>query len=320
MEDFSAELASILGTDTGSEPVTGGEAYLQRIKRTESYRNAHLLMLSGDDPALVGEAVQISRRTGYHPELILGDMDKYREELEIIDTADAMYGAPALSKWINDDPLNLGLAKGEVDNLAGIERFLQSQFGLGLQQGVETGKLIGTSALSAPVQSIQLDLTDTVSDLATASAMWAQIAAREGVNPLEAGLLDIPQGASAWREISDELGLDVRTPRGQAIYNALLYPEQRQSIIEEVTQQLASTEGVVDQLGLAMEQFRRNMLETQGRTPNFTDIDDIASFADWLAYSTGQAVPLLAAGIAASLTGGTAGTLAFGYTRWAWAM
>jgi hypothetical protein len=314
MEDFSAELASILGTDTGSEPVTGGEAYLQRIKRTESYRNAHLLMLSGDDPALVGEAVQISRRTGYHPELILGDMDKYREELEIIDTADAMYGAPALSKWINDDPLNLGLAKGEVDNLAGIERFLQSQFGLGLQQGVETGKLIGTSALSAPVQSIQLDLTDTVSDLATASAMWAQIAAREGVNPLEAGLLDIPQGASAWREISDELGLDVRTPRGQAIYNALLYPEQRQSIIEEVTQQLASTEGVVDQLGLAMEQFRRNMLETQGRTPNFTDIDDIASFADWLAYSTGQAVPLLAAGIAASLTGGTAGTLAFGYT------
>ena len=58
-----------------------------------------------------------------------------------------------------------------------------------------------------------------------------------------------------------------------------------------------------DELMASWEKYTEHLKSTQGRTPNFTDMRDAQGFIDWFAFSTGQAVPYMAASVMSGVLG-----------------
>lgn len=87
----------------------------------------------------------------------------------------------------------------------------------------------------------------------------------------------------------------------------LTRPEEREAIRKRLDENTVSAEGTRNELLQAWGQYKAEMEQYEGRTPNFTDIRDAKSFGDWFAYNFGQSLPYFAISALAAGTGGLAG-------------
>lgn len=107
-------------------------------------------------------------------------------------------------------------------------------------------------------------------------------------------------------------GEQVRTLGGDFIaQRARMYqnssPETRAKLRETAVQRVGEHQEVRDALIQSWRAYAEEMKQHQGRTPNFTDIQDVSGFGDWLAFNVGQGVPYMSASALSTLVGGALG-------------
>lgn len=216
--------------------------------------------------------------------------------VEFDGTLDGETNEPAAAGYLPfdgelDSPSILDRAKGAFDSAIGYVSDTASELSKGFSTGVTGAKQMATAVQTLPeISKIRL-----VGDL---SNVYDKIDAGEEVQAL---------------------GSDYVTSQARMYQNSPpdVRAKLREKAIETVTSSKEAVTGLVDQ----WRKYQEETKSTQGRVPNFTDIQDVKGFNDWLAFNVGQGVPYLSASILSGVLGGaiagpagaTAGVVGTGY-------
>ena len=161
----------------------------------------------------------------------------------------------------------------------------RSQFSKGLDTGVTGAKQMAAALGTVPVQSALKTLGEQLG----------------GFDQIDRG--ERPQAMQGPGFVPDNL----RAYSGAA-------PEERQRMRAETAQRLEKYGGARDTLLRAWSGYQSEMKKSQGRVPNFTDINDVEGFKDWFAFNIGQGIPYMTtsalSGIIGGVVGGPAGATA----------
>lgn len=219
--------------------------------------------------------------------------------------AQALEGAPKLADWLRADPINGALAQDDLDGLSWWERGLdglfsvpgtrgsETQVGKGLRTGVLGAGQMGVAAATVPVAGAQARLLD-------------RLAAFEKARTLDP--------ASPRHEIAAALGIDPMSPEAGLVADFVRGDAARRQLhVDRTLKMVTSNKELMGALVAKVKEYDERLKATQGRVANFTDIDDVSGFFDWLGFNVGQAAPYLAATLAAGAVAGPAGVAASGY-------
>lgn len=283
------------------------EAWLSSLRGRSGAGTSTVLAHDQRNPDSVAESVQIGRQLGVPANVVGASPDTFRRQAQQQRDTTALANAPLTAKWLSD-LTNAGLAKDDVENLSWFERFgrmqgegmlAQAEFlentqvGLGVRTGVTGVKQVGTGLSALPTQGARAGALRDLQMFDAATQMDAETPLFE-----IAQALDLEEG-------SVELTLAEHFLTGDA--------DVRKSMVDQAARRLLESDEALAGIQAAINAYSEEMQATQGRTVNFTDVDDISGFADWFAFNTGQALPFLASIFAAGAVAGPTGVGVAGY-------
>ncbi|QRZ14738.1 hypothetical protein JWJ88_17385 [Paracoccus methylovorus] len=285
------------------------DAYFDQLKQREAASTAARVRLDPLHPDQAAEGLATAKELGVPPGQVMAFPQMFKDRLEQQRATSTLAEAPKLSDWLRSDPVNAALAKDDLENQSWFERNLkpgldlygdsvggslnESQLGRGFRTGVTGAKQMGVAAATVPIAGAQatmlqrLDAFDRAKDI-DPSTPRSQIAEHLGIDPMS------PTAAM----VADFV-------RGDA--------EKRKWYVDRTITAVQSNKELMGALTDRVRAYQDQMRETQGRVPDFTDIDDVKGFMDWAGFNLGQAGPYLLATLAASATAGPAGALGVGY-------
>lgn len=83
--------------------------------------------------------------------------------------------------------------------------------------------------------------------------------------------------------------------------------ETRARLRQQALERFAAHQETKDQLVQAWRAYAQENQQHKGKTVNFTDINDVSSFADWFAWNFGQGLPYMSASALSAVLGGVLG-------------
>lgn len=281
------------------------QSYLNGVKATDAARSASQVTLTVPKPDAMAEGLELGQELGVPASVAVGSLDLYRAHADQKRATEAMRGAPKTAVWLAN-PVNGSLAKDDLDNLtwfergarvvsasAPVEAVADTQFGRGLRTGGTGAKQMGVAAATIPLAGMtqsffnELGAFDRVKDMPRDTGR-ALVAETLGLDPL---------GRTAFMAHSFLIGDDA----------------QREKLTRRALGAITSNKEAMTFLLSTIDDYTKDMEESQGRVPNFTDADEIGDFLDWAAFNTGQMIPYFAAVAASGLLGGAPGVGAAGY-------
>lgn len=279
------------------------DAYLEQKKQQEAAMAAQQVRMMPQRPDEVASGLATARELGEAPGKVLAFQDHFADLLAQKRATTALTGAPKMSDWIRTDPAG-PLAKDDLDNLSwwekGFRQFagvggamLDNEFGRGVKTGVTGAKQIGTAAATVPIAGMQATLLNRLDAYDRAAqidpgAPRHEIAAQLGIDPM-----------------SPEAGMMADFVAGDA--------DKRQWHVDRATRLVTSNKDLMGALTDRVKAYQDEMKATQGRVVNFTDIEDVKGFGDWLGFNLGQAGPYLLATALAGMAAGPVGVVGAGY-------
>lgn len=284
------------------------EDYFAQVKARDARQTATKLTLDPVQPNDAAEGVQIGKELGLPPGQVMAAPQVFRERLAQERAAKALEQAPKLSDWLRNEPVAAAMAKDDLDNLSWFERGLKqfadmggaltdaaagTQVGLGVQTGVTGAKQMAVAASTVPLTGSQATLMQRLEAYEKAAALP----------------VDMPR-----HEIASALGIDPMSPTAALVADFVAGDaEKRQWHLERATQAVSSNKELMGSLVGRVQDYQKEMQATQGRVPDFTDVDNVKGFLDWAGFNIGQAAPYLAATLASGLVAGPAGPAVSGY-------
>ena len=282
--------------------------YFAQVKARDARQTATKLTLDPVQPNDAAEGVQIGKELGLPPGQVMAAPKVFRERLAQERAAKALADAPKLSDWLRNEPVASAMAKDDLDNLSWFERGLKqfadmggaltdaaagTQVGLGVQTGVTGAKQMATAAATVPLTGSQATLMGRLEAYEKAAALP----------------VDMPR-----HEIASALGIDPMSPTAALVADFVAGDaEKRQWHLERATQAVSSNKELMGALVGRVQDYQKEMQATQGRVPDFTDVENVKGFLDWAGFNIGQAVPYLAATLTSGLVAGPAGPAVSGY-------
>lgn len=282
--------------------------YFAQVKARDARQTATKLTLDPVQPNDAAEGVQIGKELGMPPGQVMAAPKVFRERLAQERAAKALADAPKLSDWLRNEPVASAMAKDDLDNLSWFERGLKqfadmggtlidaaagTQVGLGVQTGVTGVKQMAVAAATVPLTGSQATLMQRLEAYEKAAALP----------------VDMPR-----HEIASALGIDPMSPTAAMVADFVAGDAaKRQWHIERATQAVSSNKELMGALVSRVHEYQKEMQATQGRVPDFTDIENVKGFFDWAGFNVGQAAPYLAATLASGLVAGPAGPAVSGY-------
>jgi len=280
------------------------DAYFDSLKAQEAERTAAQVRMNPLQPDQAAEGLATARELDVPVGQVTNFPDIFRDRLAQKRASTALADTPRLSDWLRSDPVNGALAKDDLDNLGWFERGLknfsligqdvnESQVGRGFRTGVTGAKQMGNAALTAPLAGVNAALVERLDAFDRASNMSQ----------------DMPRF-----QIAQQLGLDPMSETAALVADFVAADAPtRKAYVDDVIQTVQGNKDLMAALTDRVRVYRDQMMETQGRVPNFTDIEDIAGFADWAGFNLGQAAPYLLATLTAGVVAGPGGIAATGY-------
>lgn len=284
------------------------EDYFAQVKARDARQTATKLTLDPVQPNDAAEGVQIGKELGLPPGQVMAAPQVFRERLAQERAAKALADAPKLSDWLRNEPVASAMAKDDLDNLSWFERGLKqfadmggaltdaaagTQVGLGVQTGVTGAKQMATAAATVPLTGSQATLMQRLEAYEKAAALP----------------VDMPR-----HEIASALGIDPMSPTAALVADFVAGDAaKRQWHLERATQAVSSNKELMGALVGRVQDYQKEMQATQGRVPDFTDVENVKGFLDWAGFNIGQAAPYLAATLASGLVAGPAGPAVSGY-------
>lgn len=283
------------------------DEYFNDMETKAAQRRSTDLILGRETPDLASESVQLGQELNMPPSVIMGSPEPFRQKSQQMQGAQHLTKAPLMSDWLGDT-INGTLAKDDLENLTWFEKwaanfsetmfaaedvFEETQFGRGMKTGFIGAEQMGTAIKAVPLQGISQN-------------MLANIEMFNAATDLELGMDRV--------DIASTLGIDPMSTAAALAFDFVNGDEaRRQHHIDRVTTQLLASEENRTALFSAIDEYKAELQETQGRTPNFSDISDAKEFADWFSFNTGQAIPFLAISAISGLIAGGSGLVASGY-------
>ncbi|WP_323008533.1 hypothetical protein [Paracoccus sp. (in: a-proteobacteria)] len=285
------------------------DAYFDQLKQQEAASTAARVRLDPLQPDQAADGLATAKELGVPAGQVMAFPQLFKDRLEQQRAAAALAEAPKLSDWLRSDPVNAALAKDDLENLSWFERNLKpgldlygdavggslndSQVGRGFRTGVTGAKQMGVAAATVPIAGAQatmlqrLDAFDRAKDIDPSTPRF-QIAEQLGLDPMS------PTAAMA----ADFVAGDA---------------DKRKWYVDRTIAAVQSNKELMGALTDRVRAYQDQMRETQGRVPNFTDVDDVKGFMDWAGFNLGQAGPFLLTTLAASAAAGPGGALGVGY-------
>ena len=309
MNDY-AKAAEILKQQQGAV-VDPFAAAAEKLKAQQAGQAGVALTYDTRNPDDAARAIDVGRQLGVNPLLVGADMDAHEKRLQMQMAAEILKAAPKTAAWVSDMG-NGVLAKDDLENLTWFERTLNkttgaitsgvtefarsaesTQVGKGFQTGVTGMKQMGTAVATIPInQTAQFNV-----DL---------LAAYERVGGMDPST---PQA-----EIAKQLGIDPRSPVAVIVEDFIQGDEaRRKKYVDQAVAGLTSNKELMSALVDQVNAYSLEMQKTSGRMPNFTDIEDVNDFTDWLSFNTGQMIPYMAAIMASGAIGGPVAMGGTGY-------
>jgi len=258
----------------------------------ETARVGTAVTLHNTQPDQVAKSRKIGQTLGYPTGVVEAAPELFQQRVDQQQAVRLLADAPQTTRWMQDFE-NQQLARDDLPNLTWWERFGNTQFGKGLRTGGTGFKQIGTAVGTIPSASIrnrsreQLELFDKVREM---------------------------EPETARHEMASALGIDPMSDAASLAHGFLVADDDgRKKMIARSARLVASSEETMKPIIAKVLEYSEHMKKTQGRMPNFTDISDAEDFGDWLAFSTGQAIPFLAAIMVAGALGGTPAIVGGGY-------
>lgn len=286
------------------------DEYFEQKRREQAAQTAAKVRLDPMRPEQAAEGVATAKELGVPPGQVLAFQDHFSDLLAQKRATTALTDAPKLSDWLRSDPVNGALAKDDLENLSWWERTFKpgldlfgsavggsvtdSQVGLGLRTGITGAKQMAVSAATVPLVGQQATMLD-------------RLDAYERAAQLDPGL--------ARHEIASALGIDPMSQTAALVADfAMGDADRRQKHIDRTVRMITSNKELMGALVERVRAYEDHMKTTQGRVVNFTDIDDVSGFFDWMGFNVGQAAPYLAATLTASMAAGPVGAIGVGYS------
>lgn len=284
--------------------MTEFQGFFDQIKQQDAARTATQLRLNPLQPDQAAEGLGVARELGLPAGQVMAFPELFKDKLAAQKATTALTKAPKLSDWLRSDPVHGALAKDDIENLSWFEQgfndframggaMIDSQVGRGLQTGAKGAQQMAVGAATLPIAGMQ-------------ATMLERIDAYERAAQLDP--------ATPRHEIAAALGIDPMSPTAGLVADFVAGDADRRAWhIERAAKVITSNEETMATLTGKIREYEEEMKATQGRVPNFTDIDDIKGFGDWLGFNLGQAAPYLLATATAGAVGGPAGMLGVGY-------
>lgn len=284
------------------------EAWLNGLAKDKTAQVSTLLTNDPSEPDTIAEHERIGKELGLPSIVVNSEPDVYRKQLDQKKTTSLLSDAPKTAKWLSDMS-NGSIAKDDVETLTWFEKaswasaqgFIdiqesvetKSELGKGLRTGIEGFKQTGTALATIPVGGMKSTAVDRLSLFEKAEQLDPSL---DRLGVIEA------------------LKLDPMSPTASMVVDFVHGDEaRRKRLVDRNIGMFKSSSKTMDGLLTAIEVYSSEMEKSQGRTPNFTDIDDVKSFGEWFAFSTGQSIPYLASVFAAGAVGGPIGVAGAGY-------
>lgn len=278
--------------------------FFDQVKQQDAARTATELRLHPLQPDQAADGIATAKELGVPAGQVMAFPQLFKDRLAAQRATTALSSAPKLTDWLRSDPVNAALAKDDLDGLTWFEQgfddfrkmggaLIDSQVGRGVQTGISGAKQMSVGAATLPVAGMQGTMLRRLDAFERATALppetpWLEAAAQLGLDPMSADA----------RVVADFMGGDA---------------DRRAWHIERAARVVTSNEETMAALTGKIREYEEEMKATQGSVPNFTDIDDIKAFGDWLGFNLGQAAPYLLATATAGAVGGAAGMLGMGY-------
>ncbi|WGR61452.1 hypothetical protein E3U26_12415 [Paracoccus ferrooxidans] len=285
------------------------DAYFDQLKQQEAARTAARVRLDPLQPDQAADGLATAKELGVPAGQVMAFPQLFKDRLEQQRAAAALAEAPKLSDWLRSDPVNAALAKDDLENLSWFERNLKpgldlygdavggslndSQVGRGFRTGVTGAKQMGVAAATVPIAGAQatmlqrLDAFDRAKDIDPSTPRF---------------------------QIAEQLGLDPMSPTAAMVADFVAGDaDKRKWYVDRTIAAVQSNKELMGALSERVRSYQDQMRETQGRVPNFTDVDDVKGFMDWAGFNLGQAGPFLLTTLAASVAAGPAGAIGAGY-------
>lgn len=284
------------------------EAWLNGLAKDKTAQVSTLLTNDPSEPDTIAEHERIGKELGLPSIVVNSEPDVYRKQLDQKKTTSMLSDAPKTAKWLSDLS-NGSIAKDDVETLTWFEKaswasaqgFIdiqesvetKSELGKGLRTGIEGFKQTGMALATIPVGGMKSTAVDRLSLFEKAEQLDPSL---DRLGVIEA------------------LKLDPMSPTASMVVDFVHGDEaRRKRLVDRHIGMFKSSSKTMDSLLTAIEVYSSEMEKSQGRTPNFTDIDDVKSFGEWFAFSTGQSIPYLASVFAAGAVGGPIGVAGAGY-------
>lgn len=286
------------------------DEYFEQKRREDAAQTAARIRLDPLKPEQAAEGVATAKELGVPPGQVMAFQSHFSDLLAQKRATTALTDAPKLSDWLRSDPVNGALAKDDLENLSWWERTFKpgldlfgsavggsvtdSQVGLGLRTGITGAMQMAVSAATVPLVGQQATMLD-------------RLDAYERAAQLDPGL--------ARHEIASALGIDPMSQTAALVADfAMGDADRRQKHIDRTVRMITSNKELMSALVERVRAYEDHMKTTQGRVVNFTDIDDVSGFFDWMGFNVGQAAPYLAATLTASMAAGPVGAIGVGYS------
>lgn len=284
------------------------DEYFRQVKERDARTTATRLTLDPVKPDDAAEGVMLGKELGVPPGQVMAAPQMFKDRLAQERATKALADAPKLTDWLRSDPVGAAMAKDDLDNLSWFERGLRqfgdmfpaagkgirdSQIGRGVETGVTGAKQMATAAATVPLVGSQATLLSRLNEYDRAASLPQ----------------DMPR-----HEIAATLGIDPMSPTAALVADFVAGDaERRQWHLERAARAVTSNKELMGTLTDRVQAYQKEMQATQGRVPNFTDINDVSGFFDWMGFNVGQAAPYLAATLASGVVAGPAGPMATGY-------
>lgn len=267
--------------------------HFDQLEERQAKQRSTALILGTPDPDETAEALRVGDELGIPPQAVQGAPDVFKGQAAQKRASTALQSAPKLQEWLGN-PLNGALAKDDLDNLTWFEGWTpDTEFGKGLKTGAIGVKQVGVGAAAVVPQAAR-------------NRSMENLRGFEAVGGLSKDM--------SRHEVAELLGVDPQSTAASMAHGFLVAePEQRQRMIDGMVSRVINSEETVQGIRDLISEFSADMQETQGRTVNFSDIDDVSAFGDWLSFNAGQSIPFLASLIAAGAAGGAPLAAGTGY-------
>lgn len=261
----------------------------QRVQEATQQSLNGLRDVAPINPDVMGEALTVrdqempgtsALEIAQQPELIRQRADDKR-------TLELLKKNPALVRWL-DVPENAALSQDELDQLAQYKAQLEApaqdeggDFTRGLQAGAIQYKKNWAGRTATMTESVRSSLEEAVGDIQVA---------REATTSGEM----LPEGSSG---------------RAQ-FYSNLTAAELDELEVDLLEKELGSDE-FINYLTDVIQEYNLELI-AQGEMIDFTDVDSVGKFVDYLQQNTGQMLPSAAESIVAGLIAGPTGAFVSG--------